>query len=1004
MGHFIPLSCDSQSLQRRLQNSSYGDQSHYLARFVHISLKSCILVHYPNPLPKPTTMLRLRIFLLIACTLCLASSLHAQTTKKQLDHDVYEIWNRINEQAISPNAEWILYSMSPENGDAVLHIKQTDGDVEYVISRGVSAQFSVDSHHAFALIKPPKDSVRHAKRNDVKPDHMPKDSLVIIELNSGSITYIERVNSFSTPAEAGGWIAYHLEKPLNIKDSESANSESAEEEKDEKKKKDEGAPLILENLISGESWTFEDATAYQFSENGEWFAYTVSSESGDNDGVFAVSTGTGEVFPVMTGIGSYKNPTFDKAAARLAFLSNQEDHEADQPAFTLYHWSTDSNDLVTLANETTPGIPEGWWVSEHGDLSFSEESSRLLFGTAPKPLAEKEDDDVLEDEEVKLDIWHWKDPLLQPMQLVQLENEKKRSYSAVVHLEDMRVVQLADEAIPDITIGKKGEAAVALGSTNMPYRKLISWESPRFHDTYLIDVATGERQLILEQIQAAPALSPNAEFVTWWDRAERAMYAQSVEGGEAINLTSRIPYPVYYEKHDWPYLPNSYGSAGWVENDMLFLIYDKHDIWALDPTGEALPINLTEGLGRDSNLRLRYLDLDPDEDAIPADAPILLSAFNYTTKSSGFYSDQIGVSSHPKQLIMTDQRLGSPAKAKNADRLLLTRESYVEFPNLWVSTLELDDMKQMSDANPQQSEYQWGTAELVEWVSLDGIPLQGILYKPDNFDPAQKYPMMVYFYEKMSDGFHNHRPPATARSSISFSFYASRGYLVFVPDIPYRIGYPGESALHAVVPGVTSLMEKGFVDEDHIGVQGHSWGGYQIAYMVTETNLFKAAEAGAPVSNMTSAYGGIRWASGMSRMFQYEESQSRIGGTLWEYPLRYIDNSPLFQADKIQTPLLMMHNDADGAVPWYQGIELFVAMRRLDKPVWMLNYNGEAHGLQKYHNKRDWAIRMQQFFDHYLKGAPAPVWMEEGVPALQKGKTLGLELISPNLEVVTEEP
>ena len=251
---------------------------------------------------------------------------------------------------------------------------------------------------------------------------------------------------------------------------------------------------------------------------------------------------------------------------------------------------------------------------------------------------------------------------------------------------------------------------------------------------------------------------------------------------------------------------------------------------------------------------------------------------------------------------------------------------------------------------------------------------------------------MVYFYERLSDGLHQYAVPAAGSSSINRSFYVSRGYLLFVPDIPYRIGYPGESAVDAVVPGVLDLVDQGFVDRDKIGVQGHSWGGYQISYMVTRTDLFAAAEAGAPVSNMVSAYGGIRWQSGMSRAFQYERTQSRIGGSLWETPLRYIENSPIFTADKIRTPLLMMHNDEDGAVPWYQGIELFVALRRLGQPVWMLNYNGEAHGLRQEHNQRDWAIRMQQFFDHYLMDQPAPVWMEEGVPAILKGQTLGLEL------------
>src|SRR5690606_15624861 len=243
--------------------------------------------------------------------------------------------------------------------------------------------------------------------------------------------------------------------------------------------------------------------------------------------------------------------------------------------------------------------------------------------------------------------------------------------------------------------------------------------------------------------------------------------------------------------------------------------------------------------------------------------------------------------------------------------------------------------RKISDLNSQKAEYLWGSAELVEWRSLDGVPLQGILYKPENFDPNKKYPMMVYFYERMSNELHRFRSPMAGSSSISFSFYASRGYLVFIPDIPYRVGYPGESALHAVVPGVLELVGRGFVDEKAIGVQGHSWGGYQIAYMVTKTDIFVAAEAGAPGGHIERTYGGIRWSSGMVRQFQYEKTQSRLGATLWEQPMRFIENSPLFWADKVDTPLLMLHNDQDGAVPWYQGIEYFVALRRLGKPVWM---------------------------------------------------------------------
>jgi dipeptidyl aminopeptidase/acylaminoacyl peptidase len=394
-------------------------------------------------------------------------------------------------------------------------------------------------------------------------------------------------------------------------------------------------------------------------------------------------------------------------------------------------------------------------------------------------------------------------------------------------------------------------------------------------------------------------------------------------------------------------------------------------------------------------MRFRVVDLDPDHPFVEQE--LVLSAFNYDSKENGWFTDRLDGNTPPQELVFGPYGYNRLDRADDRPTVVTySRESFQEYPEVWTARLdlsraELSDMRRLSETNPQQDEFSWGSARLVEWTSLDGQSLDGILYTPEGFDASKTYPMMVYFYEKSSDGLFNHYTPSASRASIDRAFYVSRGYVLFVPDIPYKVGYPGESAMNAVMPGITSLIEAGFVDRDRIGVQGHSWGGYQIAYMVTQTNLFAAAEAGAPVVNMTSAYGGIRWGSGMSRMFQYERTQSRIGGTLWDAHQRYIANSPLFEADKVETPLLMMHNDADGAVPWYQGIEYFVALRRLGKPVWLLNYNDQDHGLSNLHDQRDWSIRMQQFFDHYLMDAPAPVWLEHGIPAVEKGRTLGLE-------------
>ena len=344
---------------------------------------------------------------------------------------------------------------------------------------------------------------------------------------------------------------------------------------------------------------------------------------------------------------------------------------------------------------------------------------------------------------------------------------------------------------------------------------------------------------------------------------------------------------------------------------------------------------------------------------------------------------------------MLDERVTGLKKAKKSDRVIFTRSSFRTCEDVWTSTLDFREITRVSDINPQQDEYSWGTAELVHWRAKDGQKLDGILLKPDDFDPARKYPMMVYFYERNSDNLHRYYTPAAGRSIICHSFYVSRGYVVFIPDIPYKTGEPGPSAVNAIVPGVEHLIRKGFIDEQRIGMQGHSWGGYQTAYLVTQTDMFACAESGAPVSNMTSAYGGIRWGSGLSRMFQYERTQSRIGEDLWSARDKYVANSPLFFADRINTPLLILHNDEDGAVPWYQGIELFVALRRLGKPAWMLNYNGEPHWVMDEYNRRDFAKRMQQFFDHYLMDAPEPEWMAVGIPAVKKGENFGLELLEP---------
>jgi dienelactone hydrolase len=595
---------------------------------------------------------------------------------------------------------------------------------------------------------------------------------------------------------------------------------------------------------------------------------------------------------------------------------------------------------------------------------------------------------MLKEEIVDVEVWSWNDKRLYTQEEIRLENEKKRSYPMIYHIKKNSFVQVGAPEVPELRFQEKRDLNIALGYTEEPYLDQITSVGTPNKDLYAVNLETGERKAVVKNLRCNPRLSPSGKFISWWSDQDTAWFAWNAATATIAQLTNNRTVPFYNEENDVPDLPGEHGMAGWLDNDEAMLVYDKYDIWRVDPTGKAQPVCLTDG--RNSKTTYRYIRLDPEEYSINPQKSMLLHKVNDVSKSEGYI--WLSLSNRPPMFVPFLKKewaegyayTRNMVKARYEEVFMYTRENYTTFPNL-IYTSATAGEKQISNANPQQSEYYWGSIEMVEWTSLTGEKLKGMLVKPDGFDPKKQYPMIVNFYEKMSGDLLRHRSPDFPRSQINFTFYASRGYLVFAPDIPYQIGYPGESAYNAIMSGVTAMIGKGFVDPKRLALQGHSWGGYQAAYLVTRTNLFTCAEAGAPVANMTSAYGGIRWESGLVRMFQYEHQQSRIGGTLWEKPKQFLENSPLFSLDKVETPLLILHNDKDGAVPWYQGIELFTGLRRLGKPAWLLNYNDEPHWPVKLQNRVDFQRRMQQFFDHYLQGAPEPSWMKRGVPPMEKG-------------------
>lgn len=926
----------------------------------------------------------------------LASATAFAQQKRALTHDDYDGWERLASEKITKDGQWVGFQVSPQDGDGRLEIfPYKNPDKRRVIERGESFSFTADGAFAIGRIVPQKDSVYVMKLKKAKKEDMPLDSLFIYDLAEDELEKLARVKSFSTPGEAGSWIAVLFEKEKEKKKEKAETDSTATEKKTEKPKKSDGTKLLVRSLDGAQTYEFDRVKSYGFSPNGAYLYYVLAEEDTlDNAAIHLLSLANGESKLISEGMTGYAGMAFSPADEYLAYLTTNDSAKSKKPYHELFLVETQNASPKKVADKNSEGIMENGRVSSDGNLKFSEDGKRLFFGVAPDYVdySYESDTTILDEDRVSLDIWGWQDDEIQPMQLKNKSREEKFTYLAAIDLASDQITQLADLEVKNVILEPKVERDFGLAWSDAPYRINYSWDIQIGRDLYLIDFATGEKTLVEKDASGYPSISPEGKYVYWYDGRDSSWVAYEVATKDKINLTKELPVKFYDELHDSPSIPGSYGNAGWLEGDTAFLVYDRFDIWKIDPKNPSQTVNLTQGKGREDNTVYRRQVLDRDEKSIDPEADLLVTAFNEKTKDSGFAEASIGGEFAPKSLLMSAHRYYGLTKAEESDEILFNKSTYIENPDLYLSDLSFKKVTKVSDLNPQQANVNWGTVELVDYMSLNGDSLQGLLFKPENYDAAKKYPMMVYFYERSSDGMHNYRPPAPSASTINIPYFVSNEYLVFVPDIKYELGLPGPSALNCIVPGVQAVVAKGIVDESNMAIQGQSWGGYQVAYLITQTNMFKAAGAGAPVVNMTSAYGGIRWGTGMSRMFQYEQTQSRIGGTLWDKPLYYLENSPLFFMDRVQTPVLIMHNDEDGAVPWYQGIEMFMALKRLQKPAWLLQYNGEDHNLRERKNRKDLSVRLSQFFDYYLKGAPEPLWMSEGLPAIQKGKTLKYEL------------
>ncbi len=944
-----------------------------------------------------------RILLFACLILPSVNPIGAQEKKALTVADIMK-FRRMESPLISDDGRWVVHTSRPDRGDAEVQVLSASGKETYVLPRGEKPVLSNDGKWVAAVQAVPAEILLNKK--PAKGEKEVKAGLVLLNTSTGEQSAYEEVQSFRFSNDSKWLLFRNFEQ-------DSAKTEGKGENKPNGRKS-AGTTLNLISLPYQTHKAIPFVTAFVVDSLSRYLAFAVSDSSGEGNGVFLADLNEPEKDPkpIYADSSSWADGfIWNNRNGQLAFLAGITDRKGKPREARLYLWTPGEEEAsLVLADGDLSG---DWHIYHTNHLRWTRDGTRLFLGTKPGseivPPNDVEKDSVskvftieaiLEDRGV--DVWHWNDPYINPNQKKRWSREKDRTYTGVFTPETGQFVQLADPQMPVLRISDHAETL--LGVSNVPYAKRITWEGA-FNDYYLVDLQTGERRLAIGEQEHRVSLSPDGGFLVYYREGDWHMMETS--SGKSRNLTGELGIPFADEDWDYPGDVPGYGIGGWVKDSKntggsrSVLIYDKYDIWQFPVSGDA-PVCLTEGKGRKDGYQFRLKRLDTKRECLETGEKALLSAYHVLSKFTAIYSMTIGI---PGVACIAEEpaKFTLLAKAKDADRVLFTRESYTEFPDLWVAeglftgsgkqsglkSAKKSGLKpgkpsrfnpqKLTNLNPQVKEFAWGEAELVEWSSLEGTPLQGVLIRPGNYKPGERYPVLVYYYRFFSDRLYdfnqvviNHRP--------CFPFYASNGYAVFLPDIRFEVGNPGRSATRCLVSGVQKIIDMGIADPDAICLHGHSWSGYQTAYVVTQTDIFACAIAGAPVANMTSAYSGIRWESGLARQMQYEKEQSRIGASLWEARDKYIENSPVFFADRINTPLLIQFGDQDGAVPWYQGIELYLAMRRLGKDCVFLQYRGEPHHLKQYANKLDYTLKFKEYLDHYLKGEPAPEWIRSGIP------------------------
>jgi dienelactone hydrolase len=788
-----------------------------------------------------------------------------------------------------------------------------------------------------------------------------------------------------------------------------------------------GTEVVLVDLKTGRWQTLASVGDIVFTKKGDLLAYATDGAQKDGNGLFVFDTHSGRTTPLDNDARIYSRVAWSDDGRAVAALKGIEVEKKRERQNVLMVFqdvpaAIGADDIVpkpiVFDPASTDAFPKDWVVSDRSPLTISDDDKRVFFGMKEQTPAPPQGEKKTPDEAANVDVWNSRDERIQSVQMIRADQDRNFAFREAFDASTGKFVKLADETMRDLDVTQDGRWAIGRDA-----RGFVSDYKRAAADIYRVNTSTGERTLIVKgQLTNTSTgnhtfgISPDGRQFVYWRDGRFQAYVFDAGTTTPLGGTPLVSFVDVEFDHPGPKPP--FGVAGFTRDGKGLIAEQRYDLWLVPLDGSAAR-NLTNGFGAKNEIRLRYVKLDPPDPAtapvglaapsgpfgggvpgggrggatrdtsIDLSKPLLLSAYGQWTKKAGFYEL---ANDHLKELVYDDAAFTNPSKAAHADKFLFTRQTFVEFPDLRVSGRDLAASKRISQANPQQSEFVWGHRILFDFKDHDGHRLQGLLTIPDDYKPGEKRPMLVNFYEKNSQNLHRYNAPSYLTGMGSSPMQAvSDGYITMVPDVYFHTGSSHSDMLEAVEAAVKKVIDMGYVDPKRIGINGHSYGGEGAAFIGTRSRLFAAVGVGAGVSDLYQDFNQnwgwsyqVTGGSGANGDDYYLYGQGRWGFSPWDKPEVYMFESALTHVPEATAPFLIMHGTADPTVAFQNGLGLYNALRYNNKNAVLLAYPGEGHGLRGMANRRDLTIRYFEFFDHYLRGAPAPKWLSEGIPFLKK--------------------